>query len=338
LLLDSSEFSLYQLEAELALTLNSNAVLTPLLGSILNPKQLLEIMKNFQVQTVYHTAAYKHVPMVEKNIIEGIRNNVLGTWYVAQAAHESQVESFVFISSDKAVRPTNVMGATKRLAELIIQSYVGRNATTIFCTVRFGNVLQSSGSVVPLFRQQIDSGGPVTVTHRQATRYFMTASEAAELVLQASAMAEGGELFMLDMGDTINIYDLAVSLIQLSGLSVATDKNKNKENGAITIDIIGLRPGEKLREELAISQAVSGTPHQKILRVTEDSLDWETVEWLCRSIKKSCDNGDYEALSTYLEHYVVGYKRYGLHNDPLYKQTPRKNRQSTITTLYPEKK
>ncbi|MEM7293966.1 MAG: nucleoside-diphosphate sugar epimerase/dehydratase [Pseudomonadota bacterium] len=223
ILYDNSEYGLYQLELELKELTTENTEIVVLLGSILNPGHLKTVLNNFDVETVYHAAAYKHVPLVERNIIEGVRNNVLGTWQVAQAVTESTAKELVLISSDKAVRPTNVMGASKRLAELIAQGFASHRAGKTYCMVRFGNVLKSSGSVVPLFEKQIRRGGPVTVTHPETTRYFMTAAEAAELVIQAGAMATGGEIFVLDMGEPVLIRDLAEKMIHLHGLAVASD-------------------------------------------------------------------------------------------------------------------
>jgi FlaA1/EpsC-like NDP-sugar epimerase len=235
------------------------------------------VCNNFTVQTIYHAAAYKHVPMVEKNIGEGIKNNIFGTYHCAQAAINTQVETFVLISTDKAVRPTNTMGATKRFAELILQglSHSDQQHNTRFTMVRFGNVLGSSGSVIPLFKEQIRNSKIVTVTDPEIIRYFMTIPEAAQLVIQAGAMGKGGDVFVLDMGKPIKILDLAKRMIQLSGYEV---KDKNHPEGDVEIIFTGLRPGEKLYEELLIGNNVSKTAHQRIMRAQEDILPWSSIE------------------------------------------------------------
>ncbi|EPC9036698.1 polysaccharide biosynthesis protein, partial [Shigella sonnei] len=251
-LFELSEYALYAIEKELSALCDKevlNVPVIPLLGSVQRQNRLQMVMKSFGIQTVYHAAAYKHVPLVEHNVVEGVRNNVFGTLYCAESAIESGVETFVLISTDKAVRPTNTMGTTKRLAELVLQALSARQSQTRFCMVRFGNVLGSSGSVVPLFEKQIAQGGPVTLTHRDIIRYFMTIPEASQLVIQAGAMGHGGDVFVLDMGDPVKIYDLAKRMIRLSGLSVRDDKNPD---GDIAIEVTGLRPGEKLYEELLI--------------------------------------------------------------------------------------
>ncbi|EPX8509273.1 polysaccharide biosynthesis protein, partial [Shigella sonnei] len=243
-LFELSEYALYAIEKELSALCDKevlNVPVIPLLGSVQRQNRLQMVMKSFGIQTVYHAAAYKHVPLVEHNVVEGVRNNVFGTLYCAESAIESGVETFVLISTDKAVRPTNTMGTTKRLAELVLQALSARQSQTRFCMVRFGNVLGSSGSVVPLFEKQIAQGGPVTLTHRDIIRYFMTIPEASQLVIQAGAMGHGGDVFVLDMGDPVKIYDLAKRMIRLSGLSVRDDKNPD---GDIAIEVTGLRPGE----------------------------------------------------------------------------------------------
>ncbi|MCF6194841.1 MAG: polysaccharide biosynthesis protein, partial [Kangiellaceae bacterium] len=232
------------MEKELRMLANNNdqaLEIIPLLGSVQHKGRMVRILKRYKVQTVYHAAAYKHVPIVEHNMVEGVRNNIFGTWYAAEAAAEANVERFVLISTDKAVRPTNVMGASKRFAELVLQSINARGSNTIFTMVRFGNVLGSSGSVVPLFREQIKSGGPVTVTHRDIIRYFMTIPEAAQLVIQAGAMGKGGDVFVLDMGDQVKISELAERMVHLMGLTVRSNSNPH---GEIEINFSGLRPGE----------------------------------------------------------------------------------------------
>jgi FlaA1/EpsC-like NDP-sugar epimerase len=287
-LLDLNEYSLYKIEQELKKTIkifNKSSILVPLLGSVQNQARLESIMNTFKVQTVYHAAAYKHVPLVEHNIVEGVTNNVFGTWYCAEAAIKSGVESFVLVSTDKAVRSTNIMGASKRVAELVLQGLTERQSTTRFTMVRFGNVLGSSGSVVPLFRDQIKQGGPVTVTHPDIIRYFMTISEAAELVIQAGSMGQGGDVFVLDMGEAVKIADLATRMIHLSGLGVKDDKHPN---GDIEIQFTGLRAGEKLFEELLIGKNVSGTEHSRILRAEEKALSWKETNVFLSKLGDAC--------------------------------------------------
>lgn len=264
-----SEYSLYAIEQELSKKIKDSKQsidLVPLLGSVCNEARVHAIFKRYAPHTVYHAAAYKHVPIVEHNVFEGFRNNVIGTKTVADAAHMFGVSHFVLVSTDKAVRPTNVMGATKRLAEQVVQQ-LAEHSSTVFSMVRFGNVLGSSGSVVPLFRKQIANGGPVTVTHPEITRFFMTIPEASQLVIQAGAMAQGGDVFVLDMGASVKIVDLAARMIELSGYEIRSDENPS---GDIEIKFSGLRPGEKLFEELLIGDNVSGTEHSKIMRANED--------------------------------------------------------------------
>ena len=248
-------------------------------------------MTTFGIQTVYHAAAYKHVPIVEHNMIEGIHNNIFATFNTAEAAMECRVETFVLISTDKAVNPTNVMGCTKRVAEMVLQGMQQRGGNTRFCMVRFGNVLESSGSVVPLFREQIREGGPVTVTHPDVIRYFMTIPEAAQLVIQAGSMGSGGDVFVLDMGSPVRIADLAKRMVQLAGYTVRDEKNPE---GDIEIRFTGLRPAEKLFEELLIGKNVAGTDHPRILRAMEQSLTWEQMRHVLEdlaqcSIRFDCD-------------------------------------------------
>lgn len=269
----------------------------PLLGSVLDTPRCERVLRTFAVDTVYHAAAYKHVPLVEHNPIEGVRNNIFGTLSIARAAQIASVKSFVLISTDKAVRPTNVMGATKRLAELILQAFARQNeqleASTRFCMVRFGNVLGSSGSVVPLFRKQIQEGGPVTVTHPEITRYFMTIPEAAQLVLQAGAIGEGGDVFVLDMGEPVKIIDLAKRMVHLSGFEVRSEENPE---GEIEIKAVGLRPGEKLYEELLIGADVEGTEHPLIMRAKESEILWSVLEnWLVQ-LENACGEFDHKKV------------------------------------------
>lgn len=273
ILLEVSEFALYSIHQELR-QINQeqqlNVRLRPFLGSVCNRDRVEAILSHYGVETVYHAAAYKHVPMLEHNIFEGVRNNVMGTLVLAESAAKYKVERFILISTDKAVRPTNVMGATKRLSELILQALADDDQQqTVFSMVRFGNVLGSSGSVVPLFREQIANGGPVTVTHPDITRYFMTIPEAALLVIQAGSMAEGGDVFVLEMGEPVRIVDLAHRMVELSGLEVKSDENPH---GDVEITFSGLRPGEKLFEELLIGDEVTGTEHPKIMRAQEEVM------------------------------------------------------------------
>ena len=277
-LFEMSELALYTIERELdelAAREHLSVELVPLLGNAHHRHRVREVLGAFGVQTVYHAAAYKHVPIVEHNVIEGVHNNVISTWYTAEAAIETGVETFVLISTDKAVNPANVMGATKRLAELVLQALQERTSNTRFCMVRFGNVLASSGSVVPLFQEQIRRGGPVTVTHPDVIRYFMTIPEAAQLVIQAGSMASGGDVFVLDMGRPVRIDDLARRMISLTGLTV---RDANNPDGDIEIEYTGLRAAEKLFEELLIGSNVTGTDHPMILRAMEHRLPWQRMQ------------------------------------------------------------
>jgi len=277
-LFEMSELALYNIERELEELAAHDRLaveIVPLLGNAHHRHRVREVLSTFGVQTVYHAAAYKHVPIVEHNVVEGIHNNVISTWYTAEAALETGVESFVLISTDKAVNPANVMGATKRLAELVLQALQERTTQTRFCMVRFGNVLASSGSVVPLFQEQIRRGGPVTVTHRDVIRYFMTIPEAAQLVVQAGSMAKGGDVFVLDMGRPVRIDDLARRLVNLMGLTV---RDANNPDGDIEIEYTGLRTAEKLFEELLIGSNVTGTDHPMIMRAMEHRLAWPSMQ------------------------------------------------------------
>jgi FlaA1/EpsC-like NDP-sugar epimerase len=277
-LFEMSELALYNIQRELeevAAHERLTVEIVPLLGNAHHRHRVREVLATFGVQTVYHAAAYKHVPIVEHNVIEGIHNNVISTWYTAEAALETGVETFVLISTDKAVNPANVMGATKRLAELVLQALQERTTHTRFCMVRFGNVLASSGSVVPLFQEQIRRGGPVTVTHPDVIRYFMTIPEAAQLVLQAGSMAKGGDVFVLDMGRPVRIDDLARRMVNLMGLTV---RDAASPDGDIEIEYTGLRTAEKLFEELLIGTNVTGTDHPMILRAIEHHLPWTRMQ------------------------------------------------------------
>lgn len=309
-LLDRSEYALYAIEQELGAMLanmgeSAPVELIPLLGSVVHRRRLQMIMERLAVQTVYHAAAYKHVPMVEHNPIEGVRNNVFGTRCAAEAALAAGVETFVLISSDKAVRPTNVMGATKRLAELILQGLAGAGGPTRLCMVRFGNVLDSSGSVVPLFREQIRKGGPVTVTHPEVERYFMTIPEAAQLVIQASAMAQNGDLFLLDMGEPVRILDLARRLIRLSGLTVC---DADHPEGDVEICFTTLRSGEKLREELLIGADDLPTEHPMIRRAREAHPPWPVIRDVLERLDRATHEFDYPAVRALLQEAVIEYQ------------------------------
>jgi FlaA1/EpsC-like NDP-sugar epimerase len=306
--------------------------LASILGNAHHKYRVREVIHAYAVQTVYHSAAYKHVPIVEQNVIEGIHNNVISTWYTAEASLECGVETFVLISTDKAVNPTNVMGATKRLAEMVLQGLHHRGGRTQFCLVRFGNVLESSGSVVPLFREQIRLGGPVTVTHRDVIRYFMTIPEAAQLVLQAGAMAQGGDVFVLDMGKPIRIADLARRMISLSGLTVRDESNPD---GDIEIQFTGLRPAEKLFEELLIGTNVSGTGHPMIMRAMEHSLSWEAMQTLLHDLLVAMEQFDVRAARQLLLHGVQEYRPSSDLADQVFcrRESDRKQSQSKVTSL-----
>jgi FlaA1/EpsC-like NDP-sugar epimerase len=312
LLLDHNEFGLYSIHQELqALCVAGNLAvdLHPLLGSVAQVQRLQDICSAYRPNVVYHAAAYKHVPLVESNPAQGVFNNVFGTLNMALAARDCGASHFVLVSTDKAVRPTNVMGATKRMAELVLQSLAleanqNGEAVTTFCMVRFGNVLGSSGSVVPLFRQQLALGGPLTVTHADVTRYFMTIPEAAQLVLQAGAMATGGDVFVLDMGEPVKILDLAQRMVELSGLRV---RSAAQPDGDIEIVVTGLRPGEKLYEELLIGDNPTPTAHPRIMKAHEDCLSWNDLTAQLSTLKKSAADGDVAAMKAVLTVCVQGY-------------------------------
>ena len=321
ILLDSSEYGLYKIEEELQETRkklqelaaseeegdSSEAAaaveIIALLGSVCNRTLMGDAMAGLGVDTVYHVAAYKQVPMVEKNVVEGVYNNIIGTLVAAEAAEASGVSDFVLISTDKAVRPKNYMGATKRFAEQVLQAMARRGGGTKFSMVRFGNVLGSSGSVVPLFRRQIRDGGPVTVTHPEVSRYFMTVQEAAQLVIQAGSMAKGGDVFVLDMHEPVRIVDLAKKMIHLMGCAVKNDET----SAGIAIEYTGLRAGEKLHEELMIGESVTGTEHPKIMRAEEDSLSWQDLQPLLARLKRACERPDLEAIRIVLQEAVDGF-------------------------------
>ena len=321
LLFEHSEFNLYSIHGELQQRIERESLpikLVPILGSIRNFERLFDILQTWRVNTIYHAAAYKHVPMVEHNVAEGVLNNLVGTLNAAQASIKAGVANFVLISTDKAVRPTNVMGSTKRLAEMVLQALSRESAPllfgddsgvhqvnkTRFTMVRFGNVLGSSGSVIPLFREQIKLGGPVTVTHPNITRYFMTIPEAAQLVIQAGSLGQGGDVFVLDMGDPVRIADLAEKMIRLSGLSVRDECNPH---GDIAIEFTGLRPGEKLYEELLIGENVKNTEHPMIMRAEEDMLPWEELKIRLQELLSAVDEDDYARVRVLLRETVHGY-------------------------------
>ncbi len=303
-LYEQSEFALYQIDMDLRELAHNEIEIVSILGSVCDAPRVERTLLANGVQIILHAAAYKHVPLVEENEVEGARNNIIGTRTLADAAEAAGVERFILVSTDKAVRPTNVMGATKRMAELVVQDRQTRSKGTIFTMVRFGNVLGSSGSVIPLFRKQIQSGGPVTLTHADVTRYFMTIPEAAQLVLLAGSFAEGGEVFVLDMGKPVKIWDLARSLIELSGFTVKDEANPK---GDISIEITGLRPGEKLYEELLIDDTTIATPHPKILRAAEGLLSETETASSLRDIESAVSAGDGSILRTILEHRLDGY-------------------------------
>ena len=308
--LERSELALYLIEQELlakGAALGGETSLSFQLGSVTDAPRIRGLFAEFNIDTVYHAAAYKHVPIVEHNPAEGLRNNALGTWKLARAAATAGVGHFVLISTDKAVRPTNVMGATKRVAELIVQALADEYPGSVFSMVRFGNVLDSSGSVVPLFRKQIENGGPITLTHPEVTRFFMTISEAVQLVIQAGAMARGGEVFVLDMGNPVKILDLATQMVRLSGLAVRDGTNPQ---GNISIEVTGLRPGEKLYEELLIGGDVSGTDHPRILRAQEEKADWKRLEEELVSLDQNIRDGTGIAVDVraMLARWVSGYR------------------------------
>lgn len=305
LLIEQSEFALYAIHQELDSKLADRAtVLVPLLASVQDEDRMREIMTTWHPDTVYHAAAYKHVPLVEHNPAAGIKNNVLGTLRTAQAAAESGVADFVLISTDKAVRPTNVMGASKRMAEMALQALAATATGTKFSMVRFGNVLGSSGSVVPRFRQQIREGGPITLTHPEVTRYFMTIPEAAQLVIQAGAMAKGGDVFVLDMGEPVKIMDLARRMVELSGLTV---KDELSPDGDIAIEVTGLRPGEKLYEELLIGDNPKPTLHPRIMKAHEEFLPWEELEAKLKALEIALNVNDVGVMRLIVQELVSGY-------------------------------
>lgn len=330
-LFESSEFALYQIEKELQEFMAHEKLTVPIipaLGNVQDRQRIEETLRQYRIQTLYHAAAYKHVPMVEANPIEGIKNNTFGTFYTAQAALNVGVERFVLISTDKAVRPPNMMGASKRLCELVLQGFSQIATKTTFCMVRFGNVLGSSGSVVPLFRRQIQEGGPITVTHPDIIRFFMTIPEAAQLVIQAGAMAKGGEVFLLDMGEPVKIFDLAKRMVHLSGLTI---QNEDNPSGDIRIEFSGLRPGEKLYEELLIDSDAEKTAHLRIFKANENCLPWNELEVVLEQLKQACDQrnlpGVYRLLSEQVQGYVYKEPYLAEHNTNVIVNFPSKKTQ-----------
>ncbi len=312
LLLEISEFSLYKIKTELEDLKNSieeinlNIEIIPLLASVQDKKRMTEIVKTWRPDTLYHAAAYKHVPLVEENLCEGIKNNVFGTLISAQVAIENEISNMVLISTDKAVRPTNVMGATKRIAELCLQSlYDNSKKNTKLSMVRFGNVLESSGSVIPKFKEQIRNGGPITLTHPDVTRYFMSIPEAAQLVIQAGAMSKGCDVFVLDMGEPLKILDLIKRIIKLSGLSIL---DKNNPEGDIKIKIIGLRPGEKLFEELLLGENTQNTLHDKIKKAEDPFMPWKDLSIYINELEILVKENDLKGILNILKKLVIGFK------------------------------
>ena len=309
ILLDHSELNLYNIHNQLKEYINHGSLkvdLVPKLGSILDEEFLQRIFQNYEIDSIYHAAAYKHVSLVEQNIIQGTKNNVIGTYNLATIASKNEIKSLIHISTDKAVRPTNFMGASKRLAELVIQGIVDQADSNLkYTMVRFGNVLGSSGSVIPLFKKQIEEGGPVTVTHKDVTRFFMTISEASQLVIDAGTQAKGGEVFVLDMGEPVKINDLAKRMIRLSGYSVG---NNFQDDYSIDIDYIGLRSGEKLKEELILGNNLDPTINAKVLKANEEFLNWDRVQDMINKIRVAISDNDTEKIKKLMLEYVTDYE------------------------------
>lgn len=327
ILFERNEYNLYEIEKELnQIKLNNGNIaveIVPLLGSINSEPHIDLVLKQFSVDTLFHAAAYKHVPIVEHNLIEGVKNNLLGTQVLAKAAMRQRVKNFVLISTDKAVRPTNVMGATKRLAEILLQQLSTEESSTVFSMVRFGNVLGSSGSVVPLFKEQIATGGPVTITHPDIVRYFMTISEAAQLVIQSTSIAKSGDLFVLDMGEPVKILDLVRDMALLSGRSI---RDENNPEGDIELKIIGLRPGEKLYEELLIDNQCEGTQHPRILRARETSINKETFQEIMSKIVYCCEHYRHQELINIFESINIGFQPTQKISDAIYIQNQKEHK------------
>ena len=317
-LIELNEFALYKINEKLK-NLNLNVEIVPLLINIQNKDSINEILKTFKINTIYHTAAFKHVPLVEENICEGVKNNVFGTYNIAQTSIQNDVSNFVLISSDKAVRPTNIMGATKRLSEICVQSLYNENKTsnTKFSIVRFGNVLQSSGSVIPKFKKQIKEGGPVTLTHPEVTRYFMTKTEASQLVIQAGAMSDGCQVFILDMGKSIKIMDLIYRMIKLSGLTIKDDKNPN---GDIEIKITNLRPGEKLYEELLLGENPQKTYHEKIQKAQDPFIPFSQLQLHLDNLNILLNNNKVAEVKSLLENLIPLFKSNSKIVDHMYQE------------------
>jgi FlaA1/EpsC-like NDP-sugar epimerase len=337
-LYELSEFALYDIELELnrfkaGRSDLQDVEIVSILGSVTHRRRIETVIRSFQIQTIYHAAAYKHVPLVEHNPVEGVINNVFGTLRAAEAAEAAGVETFVLVSTDKAVRPTNIMGASKRLAELILQALAKTENKTRFCMVRFGNVLGSSGSVVPLFHQQIRHGGPVTVTHREITRYFMTIAEASQLVIQAGSMGVDGDVFVLDMGEPVKILDLARRMIHLSGFEV---KDAEHADGDIEIVFTGLRPGEKLFEELLIGDNVSGTDHPRILRARELEMEWQDLKLVLQELEQACIGFDSVRVRALLKSVVSGYQPQCEIVDPVWLETAQRIKSADNVVQLPQ--
>ena len=333
ILFEQSELNLYQIEKEFSQVITSKKLKTELvsvLGNVTDEKRVFEVLSFYAVNTIYHAAAYKHVPLVEHNINEGVRVNTIGTYTVATSAMKNHVDTFILISTDKAVRPTNVMGASKRFAELVLQGLATQTTKTKFSMVRFGNVLGSSGSVVPLFREQIKQGGPVTVTHQDIIRYFMTIPEASQLVIQAGAMGTGGDVFVLDMGEPVKISELATKMIHLMGFTV---KDKDTPDGDIEIEYRGLRPGEKLYEELLIGDNATGTSHPRIMRAEEDAYSWDETQAYLSQLESSLAQSDCEKVRELLIEVVKGYKPSGDIEDVLWKENSAKHESNSVVEL-----
>ena len=306
ILVENSEFSLYSIQLELQGVAERHSVeVKSFLASVQDTSAINRIMSEWMPQTVYHAAAYKHVPLVEENWIEGVKNNIFGTLVCARAAIEHHTNKFVLVSTDKAVRPTNIMGASKRFSELILQALSIEQSGTCLTMVRFGNVLGSSGSVVPKFRQQIAEGGPISITDYRVTRFFMTTPEAAQLVIQAGSMASGGEVFVLDMGEPVKIYELARKMVELSGLSI---KNKDNPTGDIELKEIGLRPGEKLYEELIIGNDLQQTLHPRISKAEEEAFTWSEITDALNQLQDLLAQNDEKGLKIFMSKYVSGYQ------------------------------
>ena len=314
ILIDISEAAIYKIENELKINLSKNRInnnkIISIIGSVCNALRMNDIMETFKPDTIYHCAAYKHVPLVETNCLEGVSNNIFGTINIAKIALKNKIKNFIFISTDKAVRPTNIMGATKRVSEIYLQALdeklrLEKKINTKFSIVRFGNVLNSSGSVVPLFKKQIEDGGPITLTHKDVERYFMTIAEASQLVIQSTTLAKGGEVFVLGMGKRVKIYDLALKMIHLSGLTL---KDVNNPNGDILIKCTGLRPGEKMYEELLINNNSKSTTHRKIQKGYEGFIKWKELTKKINKLEKHLQNNDIANVIKCLEQMVEGYK------------------------------